>query len=70
MKESFVVLIYYHTIINRMLRIPNALKGVFLMIVSAHAVNTSNLQEDAVYDLQYAQEEVLITDLAQLEAEA
>ena len=52
-----------------MLRISNALKGVFLMITSAQAVNTSNLQEDAVYDLQYAQEG-LITDLAQLEAGA
>ena len=48
-----------------MLRISNALKGVFLMIASAHAVNTSNLQEDAVYDMQYAQDG-LTTDLAQL----
>ena len=48
-----------------MLRISNALKGVFLMIASAQAVNTSNLQDDAVYDMQYAQDGVT-TDLAQI----
>ncbi len=52
-----------------MLRISNALKGVFLMIAAAQAVNTSNLQDDAVYDMQYAQDGVT-TDLAQIQAGA
>jgi hypothetical protein len=53
-----------------MLRISNALKGIFLMIASAQAVNTSNLQDDAtLYETQFAQDGP-ITDLAQLEAGA
>jgi hypothetical protein len=53
-----------------MLRISNAHKGVFLMIASAQAVNTSNLQDDAtLYETQFAQERPT-TDLAQLEADA
>ncbi len=53
-----------------MLRISNALKGVFLVIASVQAVNTSNLQDDAtLYETQFAQERPT-TDLAQLEAVA
>ena len=47
-----------------------ALKGVFLMIASTQAVNTSNLQDDAaLYETQFAQYD-LTTDLAQLSANA
>jgi hypothetical protein len=53
-----------------MLRISNALKGVILMIASAQAVNTSNLQDDGtLYETQFAQDGST-TDLAQLEASA
>ncbi len=53
-----------------MLRISNALKGVILLIVSAQAVNTSNLQDDGtLYETQFAQDGPT-TDLAQLEASA
>ena len=53
-----------------MLKISNALKGVILMIASAQAVNTSNLQDDGtLYETQFAQDG-LTTDLAQLEAGA
>ena len=53
-----------------MLRISNALKGVILLIVSAQAVNTSNLQVDGtLYKTQFAQDGPT-TDLAQLEASA
>ena len=53
-----------------MLKISNALKGVILLIASAQAVNTSNLQDDAtLYETQFAQDGPT-TDLAQLEASA
>jgi hypothetical protein len=51
-----------------MLNMSNALKGVFLMIASAQAVKTSNLQDDAeLYETQFAQDN-LTNDLAQLSA--
>ena len=41
-----------------------ALKGVFLMIASTQAVNTSNLQDDAaLYETQFSPDG-LTTDLA------
>ena len=51
-----------------MLKISNALRGVCLMFATACAVSTSNLQEDGVYEMQFAQDE-FGTVLAQTETE-